>query len=282
MQISIQEPFDFKDAVTSHGWWMLAPSYWDAEKESFYRPLVLETNKIVVVKISMVAMNLCVDVNIDLTELEQEEVRNQVSWMFRLNEVFQPFYTLCETYQELAFLQEHKRGRLLRSPSLFEDMIKVLFTTNTRWQQTIQMSELLTIQLGDRTSGFGRTFYTFPSPERIKDAGESFLQKYVRVGYRSRYILDAAEKILNQPERYLNTSSADVFKEIKGVGPYARNSLAMIIGQYDGVPVDSEYKKHVIQTYFQGVAPSKKELETVYDKWGEYKYLAYWFDYNQK
>ncbi|AIC92906.1 DNA-3-methyladenine glycosylase family protein [Shouchella lehensis] len=277
--IPLAEPFNFNDAITSHGWWMLAPNVWDSKKARFYRTFPTRNNDTIVGCIYMEASCLQIVTEVELTETDQDDILDYVSWMFRVNERFEPFYTLCQTHNELTDLPMKGKGRLLRSPTLFEDIVKVLLTTNTRWNQTIQMAEKLTYHLGEKVYGFGREFYSFPTPQTILSAGEAFLMEHVRTGYRSHYILNAAHKAVNNPARYLQPSALNHFREIKGIGPYAMNTLAMIVGRYDGLPVDSEYKKHVIGTYFNGIAPSKSELESVYDKWGDYKYLAYWFDH---
>lgn len=52
----------------------------------------------------------------------------------------------------------------------------------------------------------------------------------------------------------------------------------MLLGRYDYLPVDSEFKKHVKNKYFSGELPPNAQLHQLYKEWGEYKFLAYWFD----
>ncbi len=46
------------------------------------------------------------------------------------------------------------------------------------------------------------------------------------------------------------------------------------------------FRQFVIQAYFDGRRPSDQEAQAVYEDWGKWKYLAYWFDiwqyYSQK
>lgn len=285
MIIPLHEPFNFKAAITDYGWWMLAPNYWNNEDHLFYRPVQLSNGKNILLCISKHDNQLIIETetNISLENNDIKEIKDQVSWMFRLQDTFEPLYALCHDYEELLHIPTKRKGRLLRSPTLFEDVVKVILTTNTRWKQTMNMVSNLVNGLGESVeTNHQHEFKTFPTPERVLEAGEAYLKEHVRVGYRSTYIIDASTKALDPDfdlESYkLLKSDITNLSDIKGIGPYAFNTLAMILGKYDLLPVDSEYKAHVIKKYFNGEKPSKQKLESVYDKWGNYKFLAYWYD----
>ncbi|MCM3760589.1 hypothetical protein M3212_07280 [Alkalihalobacillus oceani] len=284
MNIPLQEDFNFAAAVTDHGWWMLSPNEWDDQRHILSRPVRLRNQKKVLVRISKLEHHLQLEMESEapLDDADQQDIKEQVAWMFRLDETFEPFYTMCSDFKELLLLPHTGRGRLLRSPTLFEDVVKVILTTNTRWGQTINMARNLVDQLGDTLPVNQQEYKIFPEPERILEAGEAFLKEQIRVGYRSTYIIDAAEKALD-PAFDLEslTSSTDGLAkllDIKGVGPYAFNTLSMILGKYDSLPVDSDYKAHVMMKYFNGEKVKGRKMESVYEKWGAYKFLAYWYD----
>jgi 3-methyladenine DNA glycosylase/8-oxoguanine DNA glycosylase len=65
---------------------------------------------------------------------------------------------------------------------------------------------------------------------------------------------------------------------IKGVGAYAANALLMLLGHYDGLPIDSAFRSHVKNKYFAGKEVSDLEMAAVYEPWSAWKALAYWFD----
>lgn len=286
MKIPLKEPFHFEGAVKDHGWWMLSPNQWNDEKEIYSRTLKLKAGKNVLVSISYhdEFLNVQVKNEIDLANDERKEIKKLVAWIFRLNEDFDSFYTMSEEHGELLHLADERKGRLLRSPTLFEDVTKVILTTNTSWQQTINMSQNLVNGLGETVTTIDKQeFKTFPTPEKILKAGEDYLKEHVRVGYRSAYLIDVAEKTLDNTfdlESFKNQDKdLGEMKTIKGIGPYAFSTLSMLLGQYETLPIDSVYRERVINKYFNGVKPSQKELKSVYDKWGNYKHLAYWFDH---
>ena len=57
-------------------------------------------------------------------------IRNAVGTMLRLNEDLGPFWRVCRKTPRLKWVARRGAGRLMRSPTLFEDLIKLLFTTN--------------------------------------------------------------------------------------------------------------------------------------------------------
>lgn len=285
MKILLETPFHFEGAIKDHGWWMLAPNRWDEGTKIYYRTLKLDTGKNVAVSVSYHKdyLNVEVENNIDLIEMDKENIKQQITWIFRLEENFEDFYVLGQEHKKISSLAKDKRGRLLRSPTLFEDVIKVILTTNTSWQQTVNMTSNLVNGLGETIlTKNEQKFKTFPSAKKVLEAGEEYLKEHIRVGYRSAYLIDAAKKSLDDtfdlesfkhPDKDLSE-----IKNIKGVGPYAFSTLSMLLGRYETLPIDSVYRDHVTNKYFDSVRPNKKELASVYDEWGNYKHLAYWFD----
>ena len=112
------------------------------------------------------------------------------------------------------------------------------------------------------------------------------LRQEVRLGYRSAYIMQLAQEVAGRERDLESLKDSSLpreevkkeLKSIKGVGEYAANTLLMLLGHYGELALDSEMRSFVTQHYFDGRAPSDKEILAMYDRWGEWKYLAYWFD----
>jgi 3-methyladenine DNA glycosylase/8-oxoguanine DNA glycosylase len=64
---------------------------------------------------------------------------------------------------------------------------------------------------------------------------------------------------------------------IKGVGGYAVANLLMLLGRYDFVPVDSWALKMVSHEWYNNEQIEQAQVEAVFERWGEWKGLAYWF-----
>jgi len=54
--------------------------------------------------------------------------------------------------------------------------------------------------------------------------------------------------------------------------------MLMLLGRYDELAVDTVFREFVRTKYFKGRKVSDQKAAAVYDGWGEWKYLAYWFD----
>ena len=85
--------------------------------------------------------------------------------MFGLDQDFKTFYKTASKEPKLSSAQKLARGRVLRSPTFFEDVLKTILTTNTLWAATKRMNLNLIATYGDPLSG--SEFRTFPSPARI-------------------------------------------------------------------------------------------------------------------
>ena len=104
----------------------------------------------------------------------------------------------------------------------------------------------------------GETYYSFPTPEALLDAGENGLNE-CRLGFRTKYILDAAQRLVSgeiNEEELLSLSTDDArekLKIIKGVGDkVAACTLLYGMGRLECVPVDVWMKK-VFARYFDGI-----------------------------
>lgn len=99
-------------------------------------------------------------------------------------------------------------------------------------------------------------FYEFPTPEALLEAGEEGLAS-CRLGFRTKYILDACRKMLSGEisERSLSLSNEEAkeqLMQIHGVGPKVA-SCVLLYGAHrlSEVPVDVWMKK-IFAKYFGG------------------------------
>jgi 3-methyladenine DNA glycosylase/8-oxoguanine DNA glycosylase len=71
--------------------------------------------------------------------------------------------------------------------------------------------------------------------------------------------------------------------KINGVGPYAAANLLLIMGRTDFIPIDSWALKLVSHEWYDGKPVAPKDVEKHFERWGEFKGLAFWFwDWNYK
>ena len=106
-----------------------------------------------------------------------------VRHMLRLDEDLAGFYALVADDPELSWVTRGA-GRMLRSPTVFEDVVKTVCTTNCTWSATVRMVTGLVDELG-LAGPHGRAF---PSAEAMAEAPPDFYADRIRSGYRGPYL----------------------------------------------------------------------------------------------
>lgn len=143
--------FNLENAVCSHGLFMMAPNKWDPHSKTLERPLRLSSHgdynsPSIIVQISHPqdtpnALRVRVfDVEF-LSDHHQQSLQDQVRRMLRLSKEEEQN---VREFQEM-YIEAKKKGfgRLFRSPTLFEDMVKCILLCNCQWSRTLSMARAL-------------------------------------------------------------------------------------------------------------------------------------------
>jgi 3-methyladenine DNA glycosylase/8-oxoguanine DNA glycosylase len=278
-----RKPFNYSSVIKSHGWFQLAPFHFDEESNTLHYVLQLANERVVELKLRDATDGIHVETEM-LDRSERREVVDKVNWMFGLDMDFSRFYAASRGEPKLARVKRRSLGRVLRSPTVFEDVIKTILTTNTLWGATKNMTRKLIDRFGSALEGEAEK-RSFPSAASIAASSPEFLREAVRVGYRAPAIHQLAVRVANGQLdlESLKTSelpTLELRKElmrINGVGPYAAANLLMILGRHDFIPIDSYALKMVSHEWYRGKPITAREVEKRFKKWGELKGLAFWF-----
>jgi 3-methyladenine DNA glycosylase/8-oxoguanine DNA glycosylase len=284
LTLSARPPFFLSAVVGSHGWVRLAPFGEDDLTGGLTYVERLDSGRVVEMIIQEATGGVSVEVDGQLSEAERDEVAREVEWMLGLEQDFSAFFTLAREEPKLAHMEEQAQGRLLRSPTLFEDTVKTILTTNTSWAGTIRMVEALVSQFGAPLPA-DPTRHAFPAPDQLASADEPTLRTEARLGYRAPYVLELARSVASGTLDLESLKTTDIptaqlrkgLLAIKGVGEYAVANLLMLLGHYDFIPVDSWALKMVSHEWYGGEPVGRAEVEAAFERWGEWKGLAYWF-----
>jgi 3-methyladenine DNA glycosylase/8-oxoguanine DNA glycosylase len=293
LTLSARPPFNFLSVVHSHGWMQLAPFRFDEASASLFYTDRLSDHRVLEYRMSAAPQGVKVFVNGTLNKAEQSEVKERITWMFGLDQDFSSFYKVARREPKLRKAEKLARGRVLRSPSFFEDVIKTILTTNTLWGATKRMNLNLIASFGDPllvalsggSNSRERIPKAFPAPDKIAASTPAFIKEKVRVGYRAPALHELAARVSSgeldlESYKTSSLSTFDLRKEllqIRGVGPYAAANLLMILGRHDFIPIDSWALKMVSHEWYRDRPVTPKQVEKRFEKWGEYKGLAYWF-----
>jgi 3-methyladenine DNA glycosylase/8-oxoguanine DNA glycosylase len=292
--LSARPPFNFLSVVNSHGWRQLAPFSYEESTSTLCYILRLFNGRVIELNLRDAIDGVSVETE-KLDRLERKEVAKKVTWMFGLDMDFSRFYAASRGEPKLALAKKRALGRVLRSPTLFEDVIKTILTTNTLWGATKNMTLKLVNEFGEPLQTAGRVVpndseerietKAFPTPETIASSSPEILKEKIRVGYRAPAIHQLAEQIVSAAFdlEALRTSALPTLElrkellKLNGVGPYAAANLLLILGRSDFIPVDSWALKLVSHEWYRGKPITGKEVEKHFEKWGEFKGLAFWF-----
>lgn len=286
--LSARPPFKFLSVVNSHGWRQLAPFHLDEETNTLHHVLRLSNGRVIELNLRDAMDGVNVETE-KLNRSEKKEVTEVITWMFGLDMEFSRFYAAARGEPKLTRAKKLSLGRLLRAPTLFEDVVKTILTTNTLWAATKNMSRKLVDEFGASTAHTAPLSAmqnrAFPTPESIAASNPEYIKEKIRVGYRAPAIHQLAVRVASGQLDLESLKGSDMptlelrkeLMRISGVGPYAAANLLMILGRHDFIPIDSSALAAVSYEWYKGGPVTAKEVEKKFAKWGEFKGLAFWF-----
>jgi 3-methyladenine DNA glycosylase/8-oxoguanine DNA glycosylase len=270
------EPIDFARTIVSHGVAELPPNRVDLAAR------VLETT----LPVPRGARTVRITARGEKLRIETvggsfvPQLESTVAHMFRLDEDLSGLYALVQD-DELSWCAQGA-GRMLRAPTVFEDVVKTICTTNTAWSATRKMTAALVDGLGVKAPG---RQHTFPTAAAMAAADESFYRDVVRAGYRGPYLKTLADDVaagridleeLNDRE-LPDEEVALRLLALPGVGPYAAAHVMLTsLGRYSRLVLDSwtrpTYRK------LAGARSTLKDatIERRFKRYGEWAGLAFW------
>ena len=281
--------FSFRHTIYSHGWCELPPFAID---ETNWRLNYVFTDVNLTAPVAGEISEADGKIKIEIADGKisreaEEKILRDVRHILRLDEELREFYKFTKAEKQLAWIHKTNAGRLLRSPTVFEDLVKTICTTNCSWALTKKMTANLVEKLGEATKNGKRAF---PTAERMASVSAEFYRDEIRAGYRSTYFAELAEKVASgkiNPESWLNSDLTTVelkreMKQIKGVGDYAAESLLKLVGRYDGLALDSWLRSQFYKKHNGEQICADKQIEKHYERFGDWRGLAIWCDMTER
>ncbi len=281
--------FSFKTTVYSHGWSELAPFELDEKNWKLFFVFDLKNGQ------NPVSATIYEDREKILIEAKtkklskenREKILCDTRHILRLDDDFGEFYKFTNAENNLKWISRKKAGRLLRSPTVFEDLVKTVCTTNCSWSLTKKMVSNLVEKLGEASESGKKTF---PTAEAMARMPAEFYREEIRAGYRSPYFVELAETVASgkvDPEQWLTTDLPTKelkkeMKQIKGVGDYAAENLLKLVGRYDGLALDSWLRAQFYKKHNAEKVCADKEIEKHYAHFGSWRGLAIWLDMTER
>ena len=267
------EPVDLRRTLASHGVADLPPNDIDPEAGTLTTTLALPRG----VATIRVAGSRKGYARVEGTGAKAGAL-DAVRHMLRLDADLSAFYAVAAADPDLSWAAAGA-GRLLRSPTVFEDAVKTICTTNCTWSATVRMTTTLVDSLGLEAPDGRRAF---PTPAAMAEAGEAFYGDVVRAGYRGAYLRSLAESVaegrldleaLDDPELG-DDEVAERLLALPGCGPYATAHIMMLLGRYSRLVLDSWTRPTYAR--LRGRKAADRTIERRFRPYRDYAGLAFW------
>ncbi len=283
VHLPVSPPFDLRLCLFGHGWIALAPHRFDEATQTFTTVLRLGS---AVVDASLRQarkdqLELRLDGRTQPSVAAAKAATRQIVHMLRLDCDLSAFHERCRGEPRLAWAARRGAGRLLRSAGVFEDLMKLLFTTNTTWAGTEAMTRNLIAAAGSPAPSGARAF---PTPRQCqRDA--AFYRDVVRTGYRAEAAVELAQAFVAgtlRDELFLRAQPADELWQrltaLRGFGPYAAGQAMRLLGHYEHLALDSWCRARLQQLDGRRTPPSDRTVARRYAKFAPFQGLALWLD----
>jgi 3-methyladenine DNA glycosylase/8-oxoguanine DNA glycosylase len=214
-----------------------------------------------------------------LGERATADLEGSVRRILNLDEDLSEFYGLVADDPDLSWATAGA-GRMLRTPTVFEAVVKTIATTNVAWSATVRMVSTLVEQLGEAAPTGA---HAFPSALAMASVPESFYRDTVRAGYRSAYLHALASGVVAgsfEVEALAGESDlpddevAAQLLALPGIGPYGAAHLMMLLGRHSRLILDSWTRPKYAQV--NGRKASDATVERRFRRYGKYSGLAFW------
>ncbi|HEU4418771.1 MAG TPA: Fe-S cluster assembly protein HesB [Planctomycetota bacterium] len=281
LHLPVPRPFELRLCLFGHGWVALAPHRFDEAQRVFSTVLLVDGQAVdaTLRHEKKEALALRLESERRLGGPEVRAASRQIAHMLRLRDDLSTFHAMCRKEPSLQWAARRGAGRMLRSATVFEDLMKLLFTTNTTWAGTEAMTKNLVAAAGSIAPSGARAF---PSPRQcLRDA--SFYREVVRAGYRAEAAVALASGFAQgrlTDEQFLAPQSSqqlwDRLLALRGFGPYAAGQAMRLLGHYDKLALDSWCRARLAQMAGKKKPPADRTVERRYANWAPFQGLALW------
>lgn len=283
LSIPVAAPFDLRLCLHGHGWVALAPHRFDDASCTLATVLRLGDHAVdaTLRQSRAEALHLQLTAASPLMVRDAKAAAAQIAHMLRLDDDLSPFYAMCAREPSMQWIVRSGAGRLLRSASVFEDLMKLLFTTNTTWAGTEAMTRNLVAAAGTMAPSGARAF---PSAAQCVRK-PSFYRDVVRAGYRAdaavRLARAFAQGELTDDMFLAPQPSAQLWQRLlsmHGFGPYAAGQAMRLCGHYDRLALDSWCRARLAALAGRKKPPTDRTVERRYARFAPFQGLALWLD----
>jgi 3-methyladenine DNA glycosylase/8-oxoguanine DNA glycosylase len=276
LQFRPPEDYLFHRDVCSYGYFLLAPNRWDPGARTMHRPLDLSdgvANFTIGQPNGKPGSSVVATADRALSSAERRQSREQLVRMLRIDDD-----DVADFHRVDPRWKKSGRGRLFRSPTFFEDLIKTVTSCNVTWPSTVSMNRRLCEVVN----------VAFPTAAQLRRRRPQTLRARCGVGYRDARIVELSKMTCSGEIDIAWIENPDTPDDdlmvallaLPGIGPYAAANLMQLLGRYAHLPIDTETHRHAKTVLgFQGNERQiARKVQSHYEPFGRHRFRSYWFE----
>lgn len=168
-------------------------------------------------------------------------------------------------------------GIHILNQDIWECIISFIISASNNIPRIKKIINSLCENFGDKLEYEGQVYYSFPKPEKIALLSLEDIS-VIKSGFRDKYILDAAKKIVSGEIDLFSlkdmdrTSAKKKLTSIRGVGNKVSDCVLLFsLEKYNSFPIDVWIKRSVEKYYFSSQDTPISEIEKfAAEKFGEF------------
>ena len=222
------------------------------------------------------------------------DIKEVIEYYFDLNTDYEEIKQKLSNIDEyLKTSIEYGKGIRILNQDLWEMIISFIISANNNIPRIKGIIERLSKKYGNEIEWNGQKYYTFPTPEQLKDVTVEEYRK-LGLGFRDIRLYETTKMILNKEvdlEKLRNNPNTqevrDELLKLSGVGPKVADCILLFsdLKRFDVFPIDVWVRRVMNDLYIKEdneAKVSKKKIEKLADeKFGNLKglaqqYLFYW------
>ena len=221
-----------------------------------------------------------------------------------IKELVEDYFDLDRNYEEIKqklsnideYLKtsiEYGKGIRILNQDLWETIISFIISANNNIPRIKGIIERLSQKYGNEIEWNGKKYYTFPTPEQLRNVTVEDYRK-LGLGFRDVRLYETTKMILNNEidlEKLRNNPNTQEVRnellKLSGVGPKVADCILLFsdLKRFDVFPIDVWVRRVMNDLYIKEddeTKVSKKTIEKLaYEKFGDLmglaqQYLFYW------
>ena len=232
--------------------------------------------------------------NINFKGICDENIEDIIYDYFDLNRDYERIKeTLSEIDENMKKSVLYGKGIRILNQDLWETIISFIISANNNIPRIKGIIERLSKKYGSEISFNGKEYYTFPTPEQLKDVTVEDYRK-LGLGFRDIRLYETTQMILNKDidlEKLKNNPNTIEVREellkLSGVGPKVADCILLFstLKRFEVFPIDVWVRRVMNDLYIKQedeTKVSKKQIEKIAEeKFGNLaglaqQYLFYW------